>query len=73
MHGHLRFKTVFVVAVAAESIVIHNLCSIEVHLWQLGVLGQPEDKGMLYWFQALCQWLESEDAELYTLNCMTRW
>ena len=33
------------------------------------VLGRPQDKGMLYWFQRLCQWLESEaDAELYTLT-----
>ncbi len=33
------------------------------------VLGRPQDKGMLYWFQMLCWWLESEaDAELYTLT-----
>jgi len=29
-------------------------------------VGRPQDKGMLHWFQMLCQWLESEaDAELY--------
>lgn len=34
----------------------------------VGVVGRPTDSGMLYWFQRLCQWLESEaDAELYTL------
>ncbi len=31
-------------------------------------VGRPVDKGMLQWFQMLCQWLESEaDVELYTL------
>ena len=36
-----------------------------------GVLqvGRPQDKGMLHWFQMLCQWLESNpEAELYTLT-----
>ena len=33
-----------------------------------GIIGRPTDSGMLYWFQRLCQWLETEaDAELYTL------
>ena len=33
------------------------------------VVGRPTHPGMLYWFQRLCQWLESEgDAELYTLK-----
>ncbi len=33
------------------------------------VVGRPQDQEMLYWFQMLCQWLESEaDAELYTLT-----
>ena len=31
-------------------------------------VGRPQDKGMLYWFQMLCQWLESKaDAEFYSL------
>ncbi len=33
------------------------------------ILGRPQDKGMLHWFQMLCQWLESKaDAELHTLK-----
>ena len=34
----------------------------------VGVVGRLTDPGMLYWFQRLCQLLESEgNAELYTL------
>ncbi|XP_065911780.1 uncharacterized protein [Dysidea avara] len=33
------------------------------------VLGRTKDREMLYWFQLLCHWLESDaDAELYTLT-----
>ena len=31
--------------------------------------GRPQDKGMLQWFDMLCQWLVTEgDVELYTLS-----
>lgn len=32
------------------------------------ILGRPEDKGMMQWFDKLCDWLESKaDAEPHTL------
>ena len=62
-------------SVAAEAIYhvncYYDFCLMKgtLHQQQGFWVGRPQDKGMLYWFQTLCQWLDSKaDAELYALT-----